>query len=194
MRLGSKELERSLSGDFNPNYNLCGSNLFCCETLLMPRMPKQKPGRSKQDYQTPKDFLSAVKNRLRIEDFECDLAASHNNAVCPCYLTEEDDSLSQDISWKTSGWSWLNPPFANIAPWVKKAQEEAKGGAQVVMLVPASVGANWWATWVEPYAYQVYLNGRLTFVGGSTPYPKDCALLLYHPWGFTGHEIWYWKG
>ncbi len=42
--------------------------------------PKQKPGRSKQDYGTPPEFLDAVKARFRIEAFDCDLAASHDIA------------------------------------------------------------------------------------------------------------------
>ena len=155
-------------------------------------MPAQKPGRSKQDYQTPPEFLQAVKQRLHIRDFALDVAASDSNHVAPLYYTEESNGL--EMSWTLAGgWIWCNPPYAHIAPWVNKAAHEAANGAQIAMLVPASVGANWWASYVEGYAYQCYLNGRLTFVGETAPYPKDCALLLYHPWGFTGHEIWYWR-
>lgn len=155
-------------------------------------MPKQNPGRSKQDYGTPLEFLAAVKRRLCITDFSADLAASEGNAVAAIYYTVEDDSLKSSHKWDFGGWSWLNPPFSNIAPWVEKASKEAMQGANIAMLVPASVGSNWWRDWVEPYAYQSFLNGRLTFVGETTPYPKDCALLLYTPWGFTGHEVWNW--
>jgi phage N-6-adenine-methyltransferase len=163
----------------------------------MATMPVQKPGRSKQDYGTPPEFLAAVKNRLRIGDFDIDLAATKENAVCPYYysLEEGKDSLLQ--SWQTpepeSGWAWLNPPYADIQPWVHRAHKEAETGAHVAVLIPASVGANWWAECVDPYAYTVFLNGRLTFVGETTPYPKDCALLLYTPWGFKGSEVWNWR-
>lgn len=159
-------------------------------------MPQQKRGRSKQDYQTPPEFLEAVKKRLHIDRFAIDLAASPENTAADVYFTEQVDSLKQDWASRTHmscGWGWLNPPFGNIAPWVQKAAMEACNGAHVAMLVPASVGANWWTAWVEGYAYQSYLNGRLTFVGEEDPYPKDCALLLYTPWGFTGHEIWHWR-
>lgn len=157
-------------------------------------MPKQKPGKSKQDYGTPKIFLDAVRKRLKIKDFGIDLAASMDNRVVPAHFDEGQDSLKMDWATHLDGeWGWLNPPFGKISPWVEKAAKESMNGAQIAMLVPASVGANWWATWVEPYAYQVFLNGRVTFVGEVAPFPKDSALLLYHPWGFLGHEIWHWK-
>ena len=153
--------------------------------------PVQKPGRSRQDYGTPDTLLVAVKHRLCIDAFTIDLAADAGNAVAGDYFDEKENALEQ--AWPFHGWNWLNPPFADISPWVKKAKEEAESGASTVVLVPASVGANWFATWVEPYAYQSYLNPRLTFKGETTPYPKDCMLLFYTPWGFTGHEIWHWK-
>jgi phage N-6-adenine-methyltransferase len=157
-------------------------------------MPEQKPGRSRQDYGTPPELIQAVKERLHIKDFGIDLAAGMDNAQATVWFNEEQDSLAQNWA-KDLGkdWGWLNPPFSNIEPWVMKASQESNNGAHIVMLVPASVGANWWRHWVEPWAYQSFLNGRLTFVGETTPYPKDCALLLYTPWGFTGHEVWRWK-
>ena len=47
------------------------------------------------------------------------------------------------------------------------------------MLVPAGVGSNWWKAWVHHKAYVFLLNGRITFVGQPTCYPKDCCLLYY---------------
>jgi phage N-6-adenine-methyltransferase len=167
----------------------------------MSKIPVQKPGRSYQDYQTPKEFLEAVKKRLHIAEFIMDLAASPENAIAETYYTEEDDALIQPWALWGSEWCFCNPPYADIEPWVAKAVNEAEKGAHVAMLVPASVGSNWWKMWVEPYAYQSFLNGRLCFIpnwkeqGFKQPplYPKDCALLLYTSWGFLGHECWSWK-
>lgn len=156
-------------------------------------MPLQKPGRSKQNYGTPPEFLAAVRDRLCITKFALDVAADSNNTVCGLYYSIEDNGLDQYWN-RAGGWNWCNPPYGNIRPWVSKARREAMNGANTAMLVPASVGANWWRDYVEPDAYQVYLNGRLTFVGETKPYIKDCALLLYTPWGFTGQEIWGWRG
>ncbi len=163
----------------------------------MSKMPRQKRGDSRQDYETPNELLDAVRDRLSITQFSADLAASEDNAKANLYFTEEQDSLKQ--SWHSVSlssfdkWCWLNPPFANIEPWVKKAAEESFLGAHIATLVPASVGANWWREWVEAYAYVSFLNGRVTFDGCTTPYPKDCAILLYTPWGFTGSECWNWR-
>ena len=160
------------------------------------RMPRQKPGKSRQDYGTPPELLAAVKKRLHIEHFSIDLAASAENTVADNFYSEEDDSLVQNWNqWRSirGGWAWLNPPFGDIEPWVAKAANEAENGAQIVMLVPASVGSNWWSAYVEHYSYQIFLNPRLTFVGETTPYPKDCALLIYTPLALTGNECWRWK-
>jgi phage N-6-adenine-methyltransferase len=153
--------------------------------------PRQKRGRSKQDYRTPPEFLRAVKRRLQIEDFTIDLAASHDNRVTEWFYSEGDDALTQ--SWNpTDGWAWCNPPFGRLALWVEKAYTESQMGANIAMLVPASVGANWWHAWVHRSAYVEFLNGRLTFVGQAAPYPKDCALLLYSPWGPIDYDVWRW--
>lgn len=158
-------------------------------------MPPQKPGRSRQDYQTPPEFLAAVKQRLYIGNFDIDVAASAENAVCHNYYDESMNGLRNPWYVTQGGWAWCNPPYGNIRDWVSKAAFEAgpSHGASTAMLVPASVGSDWWKECVEPFAYQVFLNGRLTFVGETAPYIKDCALLLYTPWGFRGNEVWNWR-
>ena len=154
-------------------------------------MPRQKPGRSKQDYATPEDFLGAVKGLLGIKGFVWDLAASKENTVSyGQYFDKDEDSLSLEWPSLVDGWMWLNPPYANIRPWVKKASES---GANIAVLVPASTGANWWRDWVHEKARIVLLNGRITFRGQPTCYPKDCVLLLYGPKYTPGYEIWTWR-
>lgn len=151
-------------------------------------MPIQKPGRSKQDYGTPVEFLQAVKRRLNISEFSVDLAASDTNAKAQLFLSEEDNSLNEE--WQYGGWCWLNPPFSSISPWVEKASNSP---SHIAMLVPASVGANWWRDWVHNKAHVILLNGRLIFEGETLPYPKDCALLLYTPFINGGYEVWDWR-
>lgn len=158
--------------------------------------PKQKPGKSRQDYGTPPAFLEALKRRLCIEEFSIDLAASEGNAVAHNYYTEATDALSPDIIWNPyDGWAFCNPPYSHITPWVEKASEEfVNRGAKVAMLVPAAVGANWWYNYVDGIASVLFLNGRLTFVGETAPYPKDCAILLYQPYVRGGsYECWNWR-
>lgn len=158
------------------------------------KVPEQKPGRSEQDVRTPSNFLEAVKAKLYISDFVADLAASPENTVAELFYTEADDALIQRWSFGGERWAWCNPPYADITPWVAKAHWEAKhAGAYVAMLVPASVGSNWWRDSVHNKAYTLFLNGRLTFVGHTSPYPKDLALLLYTPFLTGGYDIWDWN-
>lgn len=158
--------------------------------------PRQQPGRSRQDYGTPPALLEAIKASIGIADFAWDLAASETNAVTACYFTEAENSLLQP--WPTEGWNWLNPPFARIGPWAEKAYHEALyRRVRTVMLVPAAVGSNWWHRWVHRKADVEFLNGRLTFVGCTAPFPKDCALLTYtHTSAMVGcgtYDVWDWR-
>lgn len=159
---------------------------------LMPNvMPEQKPGRSEQVVETPPDFIKAIKSRLGIHEFAIDLAANKDNAKAHQFYSEDDDALIQ--GWVFEGWDWCNPPYSDIEPWVAKAAIESQKGAKVAMLLPASVGSNWWATHVDRKAYVTFLNGRITFEGHTGPYPKDLVLLLYAPFLRGGSTVWRWK-
>ena len=58
-------------------------------------MPAQKPGRSKQNYTTPADFLAAVKHKLGIVEFVIDLAADEDNTVADQWYDRTQDALRQ---------------------------------------------------------------------------------------------------
>jgi DNA (cytosine-5)-methyltransferase 1 len=151
------------------------------------KMPAQQRGTSKQDYGTPPVFLDAV--RRKFGPLVCDLAARADNAKCYLFIPPEVDSLAQDwnaIEHEVDGYFWLNPPFANIAPWAKKAR-----GLPVLMLVPASVGSRWFAEHVYPFARVYALTPRLTFEGCTQPYPKDCILCDFS--AEPGFEVWDWR-
>lgn len=160
-------------------------------------MPEQKPGRSKQDYGTPDVLLNAVRKALGVKQFCHDFAADDTNMVCPSYWTIEDDSLKQSTDkWREKvgmyGWGWLNPPFAHIGPWAEKCAEVGADGGHICLLVPASVGSNWYRDFVHMKARVVFLNGRITFVGQPQGYPKDCLLALYGPNVTVGYDVWKW--
>lgn len=157
-------------------------------------MPAQKPGRSKQDYQTQPELIAAVQERFG--KIVCDLAATPHNTQCRSdYYTPEADSLKQP--WARdfpTGLLWLNPPFANIDPWAEKcAAESLERHGLIILLVPGSIGSNWFRKHVEGQAVVIGLSPRLTFVGETTPYPKDCALCIYG-FGLYGFQTWRWDG
>jgi len=140
--------------------------------------PPQKPGRSRQDYQTPPAFLRAVERMLNIPGFDLDLAATRETSVAPSCLTPEQDALT--VNWPViAGWAWLNPPYARLEPWVARCAFFATLGMRLAVLLPAGVGTRWYATHVHGHAFVLFLRPRLTFVGETAPYPKDLLLALY---------------
>lgn len=165
-------------------------------------MPQQKPGRSKQDYATPKDFIAAVKTRLGIpahRQFAHDFAADRRNKQADTYYSAKDSAFNYSPSeWRVRcamGWGWLNPPFNDITPWANRASLCKYEGGQIAMLVPASVGSNWFRDHVYQEALVLALNGRLAFMPDKPTwlYPKDCILCLYSEAIAPGFEVWDWR-
>ncbi len=153
-------------------------------------MPEQRPGKSEQSVQSPPDFMDAVTKRFGAMDF--DLAADENNTqVDKYFFSEKDDSLAQnwnDIEGKNA---WLNPPYSDIKPWVKKCSEVHNKNLNIFVLIPASVGSNYFADYIFGKALVLFLSPRMTFVNHVNPYPKDLLLVIY---GQTpGFECWRWK-
>lgn len=183
-------------------------------------MPLQKPGRSKQDYSTPTEFITAVKLLLGIEKFSFDFAADRDNAKANAYWDIETDALSQSAAnWAINsrkGWGWLNPPYGDIAPWASKCLQALRSGGRIAFLVPASVGSNWFRDYIhdQPDVTTLFLNGRLCFIDDwqhktytnrrgeivsytSEPlYPKDTMLVLFGQFSDSHDyvsDVWTWK-
>lgn len=161
--------------------------------LTEPRLgPTIRRHKSEQDVATPENFITACK--VRFGEIYFDLAASESNAKALNYFTKEQDSLQIPWSERTIGnLCFLNPPYSNIAPWAAKCDAEARMGCRTLLLVPASVGSNWFRDHVHKKAFVLFLNGRITFVGQPTPYPRDLILCCYGFNGFTGYDTWTWK-
>jgi hypothetical protein len=158
--------------------------------------PPQKPHRSNQAYCTPEDFLHAVRANFGI--IAIDLAASGPN-VCDRWIGPgsalAEDALAAEwfphVPMGGKHLAWLNPSFGDIAPWARKCVAEGER-CKIVMLTPSSLGANWYCDIVQGHALTLVVRPRLTFVGESSPYPKDIALHLF---GFqmVGLGTWRWK-
>lgn len=159
-------------------------------------MPVQKPGASKQDYGTPSDLMAAITRTFG--PISWDLAAHSGNAKSNNYFDERANSLVQQ--WhRIPGLLWLNPPFSKIAPWAKKCADESRLGAEILFLVPAGVGTNWYWNHVAPYARVLCLSPRPCFDGHvgkngkPEPFPKDIILACYGLGLEPGFERWNWK-
>ena len=161
----------------------------------MSHEPAQKPGKSVQEVGTPAEFLRAVEGRFGPILF--DLAANAANSVCGADYFGPGSAWGEDAMvqpWRIRrGLCWLNPEFADLGPWAAKAAEEGPLGANLTMLTPASIGSTWFARHVFGKALVLGLSPRLTFVGSTSPYPKDLMLSVFGPSVVPGFDVWRWK-
>lgn len=145
--------------------------------------------RSFQSYETPLELIAAIEKRFG--KLSVDLAATKENAKAPVWIPKERDSLT--VNWhEFKGLCFLNPEFNNIAPWARKCRDESNMGAHILFLVPASVGSNWFAEFVNRHALVMFLRPRLSF-DGKNSYPKDIMLCEFGPDTNPGFECWKWK-
>jgi len=153
--------------------------------------PTVNRGGSRQDYGTPPEFLAAVRRRFGALDVDLACHAGNRIAGVSTYFTPADDSLSRD--WNSlSGNLWLNPPFSNIEPWAAKCAAARWRHGWTLLLVPASVDANWYHDHVHRQAMVLPLRSRITFVGETHGYPKPLLLAAYG-YGVAGFEPWAWR-
>ncbi len=78
------------------------------------------------------------------------LRRTEESTKLPRYFTKEQDGLAH--SWAHER-VWLNCPYSDIAPWVRKAEFETfRGCSLVVMLLPATKTEQpWWQEYIEPF-------------------------------------------
>ncbi len=154
--------------------------------------PIQKPGKSKQDYGTPREFIAACE--ARFGPIVCDLAASPHNAKCATYITQEEDTFAVDWAERfPAGTLWLNPEFADIEPYAERcAAMASRRHGLILLLTPASIGSNWFARHVNRKAMVLGISPRLQFEGTTAPYPKDLSLSVFGM-GLNGFDCWRWK-
>ncbi len=114
-------------------------------------------------WETPPEVRRYVLDTWPID---VDLACSDMNKLVPVGLTEQMDSLSQP--WHAYGrCGFLNPPYSDVTPWMRKAMREARMGFTTVMLVPAPNGeSRYWL--VEDAAAELrIIHGRLAFIAAQ---------------------------
>ncbi|WP_063864841.1 phage N-6-adenine-methyltransferase, partial [Enterobacter hormaechei] len=77
--------------------------------------------------------------------FQLDAAAAPLNALCRKFITAEQNTL--ETPWadymSIPGYVWLNPPYSDIMPFIKKAAAESANQIGTVMLVPADTSVGW---------------------------------------------------
>ena len=81
------------------------------------------------------------------------------------------------------GWkkfNYVNPPYSNKVPWIKKAIEEQKKGNKTVMLLPAATDAAWFHDLVVPNFDIEFMRGRLKLDNGKHPKYGSMLITTYY--------------
>ena len=129
---------------------------------------------SKTDnWATPQDFFDKLNNEFY---FTLDPCADAENAKCEKYYTKQDDGLSK--AW--GGVVFCNPPYGReIHKWVRKAYEESKCGATVVLLIPARTDTSYFHEYILGKSEIRFIRGRLKFGDGKSPAPFPSMLCIF---------------
>lgn len=125
---------------------------------------------------TPEAFYNGLNTRY---NFILDAAASEHNHKCPRYYGiggESPDAL--EIDWPTDGWIWCNPPYSRGQQklFVEKAEDCAKRGGAVAMLLPADTSTKLFEHLCGLHKIQ-FIIGRLKFNGAKNS-PKFGSMLV----------------
>ncbi len=108
-------------------------------------------------------------------NFGLDAAANDQNHKVPFYFTKDDDALS--LNWKeelnqspdTNGHNgdsvWINPPYGKgyIKKFMQKCIEQKELGVTSVLLVPATLDAQWLPI-DQISEIRIVTGGRLSFI------------------------------
>jgi hypothetical protein len=112
-------------------------------------------------YTTP-ETMHLIKRLADVSAWDLDAAADAESHWAEKWFGIEADGLAQD--W--DGHTFVNPPFSDIGPWVKKAWSEwARPGAlqTVAMLLPANrTEQPWWQEHVEAWRDEPHRSREFT--------------------------------
>ncbi|MGS6177803.1 phage N-6-adenine-methyltransferase [Enterobacter sichuanensis] len=125
--------------------------------------------------------------------FQLDAAAAPHNALCRKFITAEQNTLETpwDGYLSTPGYVWLNPPYSDITPFVKKAAAESANQIGTVMLVPADTSVGWFKEAIQTASEVRFITaGRLAFINPVTAKPvsgnnKGSMLIIWRPYPRT---------
>lgn len=132
-------------------------------------------------WSTPSEVVEWMESEYG--DYDIDAAASKENAVCEKFYSKETNCLKR--WWGSNKHIWLNPPYSNITPFVKKAIEQMERNNQIDILLPCDTSTGWFyeaqqkaaeIIWITGEVYQeegteYSRTGRLAFTSALTGKP-----------------------
>ena len=152
------------------------------------------PAEQRDLWRTPPSLFAALDAEFC---FQLDAAAAPHNALCRKFITQEQNTL--ETPWSDyltiPGYAWMNPPYSDITPFVKKAAAESINQIDTVMLVPSDTSVGWFKEALQTASeVRLITSGRLAFINPVTGKPvsgnnKGSMLIIWHPYPHTHCEF-----
>lgn len=132
------------------------------------------------EWATPDDLFKKLDDEFH---FNLDPCASDENHKTPMYFTREQDGLK--CSW--GGYRvFCNPPYSQIAKWVKKAYEETtQPNTLVVLLVFSRTDTKYFHDYILHRAEIRFIKGRVKFGNAKYNAPFPSMLVIFRGPGVT---------
>jgi len=102
-------------------------------------------------------------------NFSLDAAANDQNHKCKMYFTKDNDAIEQPWAWYLKNCDnknvWINPPYGKgyIKKFMQKCIEQKELGVTSVLLVPATLDAQWLPI-ADISEIRIVTGGRLSFI------------------------------
>lgn len=122
-------------------------------------------------WQTPREIYEPL-----------DREFNFNYDPCPIDWEEGDiDGLSTE--WGTS--TFCNPPYSDVAKFIKKAYEESLKGKTIVLLINAATDTKAFHEYILGKAEIRFIKGRIKFINPEEPdkkypSPRPSILVIYN--------------
>lgn len=132
------------------------------------------------DWSTPQYIYDELNNEF---DFNLDPCSSDDNYKCENHFTIAEDGLTKN--WE--GYRvFCNPPYSNIAAWVKKAYKEAtKKKTLVVLLIPARTDTKYFHEYIYHRSEIRFIKGRIKFGDSKNSAPFPSMIVIFRSGGLT---------
>lgn len=95
----------------------------------------------------------------------------------PCPLDPDFKIDGLELDWSSYDKVFVNPPYSNPLPWVRKAISSRREGQVIVMLLRHDSSTQWWRELHEAGARFLAIIGRLQY-GDGTGYSSSPSVLV----------------
>lgn len=130
-----------------------------------------------QEIRTPPEIIAMVLDAFEgpIALDPCAPTFSDPSFPADRYVREAENGLTVDWGDRT----FVNPPFDDLRPWLRKAANTGAQGHRVILLTPWRSHRRWFREALQSTQVATFLDAT-KFVGYKTTFPVPLALLCWN--------------